>query len=122
MSHLALLLPLPLLPPPPGAVPAPRTGPTPPPAAPSPVPPVSSELCDLSLEYLDPPDLGLAAEDVPRSAWPRPRRQLPPFAERWTDYLRVAGPGVYVGAGMGLQRDVPPLHFVMAHLRTEGLD
>eukprot|EP00887_Chlorella_sp_A99_P003013 scaffold9.g3013.t1 len=83
--------------------------------------PLSQDLCDFTLEYLDPAELGLAPDDIPRSHWPRPRVQLAPFGERWTDYVRMAGPGVYVGAGMGLQRDSQPLHFVMTHSRIESL-
>ena len=55
---------------------------------------VGQDLCDLTLEYLDPPELQLSPADVPRSLWPPPRRQLAPFNEQWAHYVRAAGPGV----------------------------
>ena len=49
------------------------------------------------LRYLPPEQLGLAADDRPRSLWPRPRAHLPPFHDGFTDFLRAVAPGVYVG-------------------------
>ncbi len=51
----------------------------------------------MTLQYLPPDRLGLAPDELPRSAWPRPRAHLPPFHEGFTDYLRAVAPGVYVG-------------------------
>jgi hypothetical protein len=63
--------------------------------------PATQELCDLTLKYLPPQQLGLERDDVPRSRWPPPRRQLPPFHDGFTDYLRAVAPGVYVGCDAG---------------------
>jgi hypothetical protein len=60
-------------------------------------PAATQEVADMKLEYLPPSRLGLAKEDVPRSRWPAPRAHLPPFHDGFTDYLRAAAPGVYVG-------------------------
>ena len=54
-------------------------------------------MCDVTLRYMAPQQMGLAREDLPRSAWPSPRTQLPPFHDGFTDYLRAVAPGVYVG-------------------------
>lgn len=53
----------------------------------------------MTLQYLPPDRLGLGAEELPRSSWPRPRRHLPPFHDGFTDYVRAVAPGVYVGCG-----------------------
>ena len=39
----------------------------------------TGEVADVALEYLPPDRLGLARGDLPRSAWPPPRRHLWPF-------------------------------------------
>lgn len=49
------------------------------------------------LRYLPPEDIGLGKSDLPRNMWPAPGRQLPPFNEGFTDYVRAVAPGVYVG-------------------------
>ena len=53
----------------------------------------TGEVADMALEYLPPDRLGLAHADLPRSAWPPPRRHLWPFG---------AGPGQVYGQGRGL--------------------
>lgn len=90
--------------------------------------PATGELCDMVLQYLDPDELGLAGDDIPRSAWPRPRRQRRPFDAGFTDYVRAAGPGVLVGmgyrtraAGSGVPLVPSPLYFAMAWEREDSL-
>ena len=68
-----------------------------PPAPPACLPAATQELCDVTLRYLPPEQMGLKQADLPRSAWPPPRAQLPPFHDGFTDYLRAVAPGVYVG-------------------------
>ena len=75
----------------------------------------------MSLAYLEPEDLQLEGPQLPRTAWPAPRSQLPPFAGGWTDYVRVAGPGVYVGVGLRTEPgwQPGPLFFTLALERVE---
>lgn len=88
----------------------------------------TDELCDLRLRLVPPEQLGLAADDVPRSAWPRPRPGLlPPFQHGAVAYLRVAGPGVFVGKAVLGEKEgeeeaaAEPLLFVMVRQRAESL-
>lgn len=83
--------------------------------------PTTQDLCDLTLRYLPPDQLGLSREDLPRSRWPQPRRHLPPFHEGFTDYLRAVGPGVYVGLGFRTAATElnPPLYFLMVEERRD---
>lgn len=98
--------------------------------------PLTGELCDLTLSYLD-PDQGLGLyefdKQVPRSStWPRPRKNKRPFDQGYVDYVRVAGPGLLVGMGYRTLSDTPlesglyplvpsPLYFVMAFKEKEVL-
>lgn len=85
--------------------------------------PTTQELCDMTLQYLPPDRLGLDREDLPRSAWPRPRPHLPPFHEGFTDYLRAVAPGVYVGLGYRTASTEvnEPLYFLMVQDRLDSL-
>lgn len=90
--------------------------------------PATGELCDMTLQYLDPYELGLQSDDIPRSAWPRPRPQRRPFDAGFTDYVRVVGPGMLVGmgyrtraSGSGVPLVPSPLYFAMAFEREENL-
>lgn len=64
--------------------------------------PNSGSMCDMVFSY----SLGLSDLDIlePLSVenrWPKPRKENPkPFNMGFTDYIRVAGPGVYVGMGL----------------------
>jgi len=61
--------------------------------------PSTGEVADVSLEYLEPQELPLRKDDLPRSAWPAPGPQRYPFNGGLVDYLRPVGPGVFVGCG-----------------------
>lgn len=81
----------------------------------------------MTVSYEEPEALGLGDDDIPRPGWPRPRRQRRPFDAGYTEYVRAAGPGVFVGvgyrtraAGSGVPLVPSPLHFVMARERTEA--
>jgi hypothetical protein len=59
---------------------------------------------DATLVYpFDGPEgLDLTAADLPNPVWPKPRPGpvgASPFSLTGKDYLRIAGPGVYVGCG-----------------------
>lgn len=91
--------------------------------------PILGELCDLTIAYLDPDELKLNLEDIPRSAWPLPRHQLRPFDGGYIDYVRTAGPSVLVGlgyrtreAGSGLPMVPSPLYFIMVKSKVEHLN
>lgn len=85
--------------------------------------PTTQELCDMTLQYLPPDRLGLGAEELPRSSWPRPRRHLPPFHDGFTDYVRAVAPGVYVGMGYRTASTEvnEPLYFLMVQDRVDSL-
>jgi hypothetical protein len=94
--------------------------------------PLTSELCDMTISYLDPEELRFdPGRDIPRSAWPRPRVQRRPFDQGYIDYVRAAGPGVLVGMGYrtrskdegssGVPLVPSPLYFVMIKSKTEDL-
>ena len=61
-------------------------------------------LSDMSLEYLHPQDLGLAAHDV-QEEWPQPKAHMFPFDGGLIDYCRFVGPGVLVGKGLKAPKD-----------------
>ncbi len=77
----------------------------------------------MMLQYLPPDQLGLSKDDLPRSLWPAPRPQLPPFHEGFTDYIRAVAPGVFVGLGYRTRATEvnEPLYFLMVHDRIESL-
>jgi len=82
----------------------------------------------MTLSYPDPENLGLEMESIPKTTWPRPRRQLRPFDCGFVDYVRAAGPGIVVGMGYRTETKgsgapwVPsPLFFAAAKVRTENL-
>lgn len=57
---------------------------------------------DMAFTYAteDGSPLDLYAEDLPSKSWPAPRGPRPsPFSLGAKDYVRPAGPGVYVGCG-----------------------
>ena len=90
--------------------------------------PITSELCDMTIAYLDPEELNLNPEDIPRSAWPRPRKQRRPFNGGYVDYVRAAGPSVLVGLGYrtrepgsGVPMVPSPLYFIMVKNKVESL-
>jgi hypothetical protein len=90
--------------------------------------PGTNELCDFTIEYLDPEDLDLMPEEIPRASWPGPKRQRAPFDEGFVDYVRLVGPGVVVGMGMrthaagsGVPVFPSPLYFVMAKDGAESM-
>ncbi|KAI3429313.1 hypothetical protein D9Q98_005408 [Chlorella vulgaris] len=85
--------------------------------------PTTQELCDVTLRYLPPQQLGLSRDDLPRSGWPQPRAHLPPFHDGFTDYLRAVAPGVYVGLGYRTASTEfnAPLYFLMVHEQVESL-
>ncbi len=76
-------------------------------------PAATGEVADAALEYLLPERLGLANADLPRSAWPPPRRHLWPFgASSNARHAGVVGridnaavPGQSGGTLMGSTRD-----------------
>ena len=69
--------------------------------------PLISDTCDLVLSYeLDTDALGDISSVASAYGWPAPRASNPgPFNNRFTDYIRVVGPGVFVG--LGYQEDQP---------------
>ena len=94
--------------------------------------PLTDELCDMTISYLDPDELRFdPGKDIPRSAWPRPRKQKRPFDQGYVDYVRAAGPGVLVGMGYrtrsldvadsGVPLVPSPLYFVMVKTNAEDL-
>ncbi|KAI7838681.1 hypothetical protein COHA_007483 [Chlorella ohadii] len=85
--------------------------------------PTTQEPCDMMLQYLPPDQLGLSKDDLPRSLWPAPRPQLPPFHEGFTDYIRAVAPGVFVGLGYRTRATEvnEPLYFLMVHDQIESL-
>lgn len=91
--------------------------------------PALYELCDMKLEYPENQGNIPGLQGIPRSAWPRPGGMLrAPFNKSFTDYIRVAGPGVYVGMGYrteGHGSGVPlipsPLYFIMAKSKMDDL-
>lgn len=72
------------------------------------------------------PPLALAAGDLPRRLWPAPRRDgWSPFSLSAADYVRVVGPGVYVGCGYRCDRPGEFLedNFVyFAIVKSDGFD
>ena len=73
------------------------------------------------ITYEEPEALALSEADIPSRSWPRPRRPRRPFDAGYTDFIRAAGPGVFVGLGYrtrapgsGVPLVPSPLHFVMA--------
>jgi hypothetical protein len=94
--------------------------------------PLTDELCDMTISYLDPDEIRFdPGKDIPRSAWPLPRVQRPPFDQGYVDYVRAAGPGVLVGMGYrtrspdvgksGVPLVPSPLYFIMIKSKTEDL-
>lgn len=87
--------------------------------------PVLNDLCDMKIEYINPDELPFTSDDIPKSAWPRPREPPFPFNKGYTDYIRAAGPGVFVGVGFRTEEMDkglwPNLYFVMANANTESL-
>ena len=95
--------------------------------------PLTEELCDMTIAYKDPDRLRLNPdEDIPKSRWPRPRKQRRPFDLEYVDYVRAAGPGVLVGMGYRTGAAFPfegsgvplvpsPLFFAMAKESVESL-
>ena len=83
----------------------------------------TEELCDVTLRFAPPERLGLTPADLPRSAWPRPRKPLAPFDRGFTGFLRAAGPGVYAGKAVQTEAAAPeePLYFLLARRREEVL-
>lgn len=83
------------------------------------------ELCDMVIRYEDPEGLPFRNEDIPRSSWPKPKRQIKPFDLGYTDYVRAVGPGVFVGVGFRTRAQGdglwPLLYFAMAKERVENL-
>jgi len=61
--------------------------------------PSTGEVADVSLDYLEPENMPLTREDIPRSAWPTPGKHRFPFDGGLVDYMRPVGPGVFVGCG-----------------------
>jgi hypothetical protein len=62
----------------------------------------SGSMCDVVLSYsLEWSDFNVLESLSVENKWPKPRKKNPnPFNMGYTDYIRVAGPGVYVGMGL----------------------
>jgi hypothetical protein len=71
--------------------------------------PLISDTCDLVLSYeLETESLADIGSVASGYGWPAPKAVSPvPFNNRFTDYIRVVGPGVFVG--LGYQEEGHPL-------------
>lgn len=89
-------------------------------------------MCDLTIQYPETPTgLRLPITAIPKSSWPRPKRLRAPFNKGFTDYVRVAGPGVMVGLGYRTEAEIDegsglplfpsPIYFAMAKSHNENL-
>lgn len=92
--------------------------------------PVTRDVCDAVLHYdrddFDIKELPLTEEAL---SWPRPRGASLLFGQGFTDYIRLAGPGVIVGLGYRTKEEegggllpgsrANPLYFVMCREQSE---
>lgn len=80
-----------------------------------------AEVCDITFSYaLTRKDFECLGQVYLENKWPAPRENPVPFNHNFTDFLRVVGPGVFVGLGYrqdktdsGMPLFPRPLYFLM---------